>query len=77
MPKGADTQVDQSICFFAILIENLPALIEKSPKIFNPKLKDYVFSSVSTWTQAGESGACRRWTNYAEDGPAMKGWDDK
>ena len=50
--------------YFATLIENLPALIEKSPKIFKPKLKiskDFqslikrlVFVSVSTitWTQA-------------------------
>ena len=30
------TQVDQSICFIAALIE----MIEKSPKILNPKLKD-------------------------------------
>ena len=28
-------QVDQSLRFFASLIENLPALIEKYPKIFN------------------------------------------
>ena len=34
------TQVDQSLCFFATLIENLPALIEKSQKILNPKLRD-------------------------------------
>ena len=30
-------QVDESLCFFATLIENLPALIEKSPKILNKK----------------------------------------
>ena len=40
MQKGTEnpvtTQVDQSLCFFAILIKNLPALIEKSPKILNP-----------------------------------------
>ena len=30
-------QVDQSLCFFATLIENLPALIEKYPKILNKK----------------------------------------
>ena len=46
IPKGADkinlvtTQVDQSLCFFATPIETLPALIEKSPKIINKKLKD-------------------------------------
>ena len=34
------TKVDQSLCFFATLIENFLALIEKSPKILNPKLKD-------------------------------------
>ena len=44
MQKGADTQVDQSLCVFATLIENLPAQIEKSLRIFNPKLKDkYLF----------------------------------
>ena len=47
------TQVDQSLCFFASLIENFPALIEKSQS----KIKRLVFVSVSTWTQAGESGA--------------------
>ena len=29
------TQVDQSLCFFATLIESLPALIQKAPKILN------------------------------------------
>ena len=29
----------QGLCFFAILIENIPALIEKSPKILNLKLE--------------------------------------
>ena len=35
--KLVTAQVDQSLCFFATLIENLPALIEKYPKIFNKK----------------------------------------
>ena len=34
------------LCFFATLIENFPALIEKSHKILN-----LVFVSISTWTQ--------------------------
>ena len=38
--SSVTTQVDQKPCFFDTLIENLPALIEKSPKILNPKLKD-------------------------------------
>ena len=38
--SSVTTQVDQSLCFFATLIENLPTMIEKSPKILNPKLKD-------------------------------------
>ena len=39
--SSVSTQVEQSLCFFATLIGNLPALIEKSQKILNPKLKDY------------------------------------
>ena len=35
--SSVSTQVDQSLCFFAALIENLPALTEKYPKILNPK----------------------------------------
>ena len=35
------THIDQSLRFFATLIEFFPALIEKSPKILNPKLKDW------------------------------------
>ena len=38
--SSVTTQVDQNFAFFATLILNLPALIEKSPKILNPKLKD-------------------------------------
>ena len=38
---SVSTQVELSLCFFATLIGNLPALIENSQKIFNPKLKDY------------------------------------
>ena len=34
------TQVDKRLFFFAPLIETVPALIEKSPKILNPKCKD-------------------------------------
>ena len=34
------TQVNKRLCFFATLIETFPALIEISPKILNPKLKD-------------------------------------
>ena len=44
MPKGAynsvTAHVNQRLCFFATLIEKFPALIEKSQKILNPKLKD-------------------------------------
>ena len=37
--SSVSTQVEHSLCFFATLIGNLPALIEKSQKIL--KLKDY------------------------------------
>ena len=37
--SSVTTQVDQSLCFFATLIENHPALIKKFRKIFNPKFK--------------------------------------
>ena len=39
--SSVSTQVEQSVCFFATLIGNLPALIEKSQKILNSKLKDF------------------------------------
>ena len=43
MPKAqissVNTQLDQGLYFFAILIENFPALIEKSQKILNLKLE--------------------------------------
>ena len=38
--SSVTTQVDQSQCFFATLIEHFSAPIEKSPKILNPELKD-------------------------------------
>ena len=42
--------VDQSLCFFASPIENIHALIEKSPKDLNPELKDYMDTSWRIWT---------------------------
>ena len=33
-----NTKLDQGLCFFAVLIENFTALIEKYPKILNLKL---------------------------------------
>ena len=42
--------MDQSLCFFATPIENLPALIEKSPKDLNPEFKDYMDTSWRIWT---------------------------
>ena len=38
---GHPWQVDQSLYFFATLIEHLRALIWKSPKNLNPNLTDY------------------------------------
>ena len=37
--SSVNTQLDQGLCFFAILIENFPALIERAPKILNLKLE--------------------------------------
>ena len=43
MPKGADKLckyiAGSGLCSFAILIENFPALIEKSPKILKRELE--------------------------------------
>ena len=37
--SSVNTQLNQGLYFFALLIENFPALIEKSPKILNLKLE--------------------------------------
>ena len=70
MPNGADKlckylagsclciNIKQRYYVLCTLIENFPALIEKSSKI-QSKIKRLVFVSVSTWTQTGETGA---WT---------------